>query len=161
MERPEYVAKRSAWSIIRFWRILVFWLLIPAIPVVLKFAEIVEFEDLYLWLGLGVWYGVLIVIFICRLIKIKSHRVMFYRNRVVEKWGVFDIEKKSNVFTAVLAVRVEQKFWGRVFGYGEVKVDMVGPWDVDLTRIKKPKKLLNYLDSRIAHVKGMHQLMHN
>ncbi len=158
MERPEYVAKRSAWSIIRFWRILVFWI---AVPAVLFFGvKLLELELNPLILPI-VWLALMLVIFICRIIVIKSHRVEFYKNKVVEKWGVFDIEKKSNVFTAVLAVKVDQKFWGRVFGYGEVKVDMVGPWDVDLTRIKKPKKLQNYLDSRIAHVKGMHQFMAN
>ena len=158
MERPEYVAKRSAWSIIRFWRILVFWI---AVPVACYFAvDLLELELNPLIIPIA-WEVLMLVIFICRLIKIKSHRVEFYRNKVVEKWGVFDIEKKSNVFTAVLAVKIDQKFWGRVFGYGEVKVDMVGPWDVDLTRIKKPKKLQDYLESRIAHVKGMHQFMHN
>ena len=158
MERPEYVAKRSAWAIIRFWRFLVFWIAVPAI---------LYFGVNLLELGISpliapiAWLALMLIIFICRVIKIKCHRVEFYRNKVVEKWGVFDIEKKSNVFTAVLAVKVDQRFWGRIFGYGEVKVDMVGPWDVDLTRIKKPKKLQNYLDQRIAYVKGMHQFMPN
>lgn len=158
MERPEYVAKRSAWSIIRFWRILVFWI---AVPVACYFAvDLLELELNPLIIPIA-WEALMLVIFICRLIVIKSHRVEFYRNKVVEKWGVFDIEKKSNVFTAVLAVKIDQRFWGRIFGYGEVKVDMVGPWDVDLTRIKRPKKLQNYLDKRIANVKGMHQFMPN
>ncbi len=158
MQKPEYVAKRSAWSIIRLWQILLFWI---AIPAGLYFGvKLLELELSPLIAPIA-WLALMLIIFICKIIVIKSHRVEFYRNKVVEKWGVFDIEKKSNVFTAVLAVKVDQKFWGRIFGYGEVKVDMVGPWDVDLTRIKRPKKLQNYLDSRIATVKGMHQFMAN
>ena len=158
MEKPDYIAKRSAWSLIRLWRFLVFWVAVPAgLYFGIQMAEL-GINPIIPAVG---WEALMIFIFICRVIKIKCHRVIFYKNKVVEKWGVFNIEKKSNIFTAVLAVKVEQRFWGRIFGYGEVKVDMVGPWDVDLTRIKKPKKLQRYLDSRIAYVRGMHQFMAN
>ena len=157
-QRPEYIAKRSAWALIRFWRILVFCL---AIPAGLFVAMTVLEQGMLAYIAPAGWIALMLFIFICRVIRIKCHRVIFYKNKVVEKWGVFDIEKKSNVFTAVLAVKVDQSFWGRIFGFGTVKVDMVGPWDVDLTRIKKPKKLQNYLDGRIAHIKGMHHLMPN
>ena len=159
--KPEYVARRSAWTVCHFWEFLVFWLLVPAILYVVPCVVLECLEPLYGGLIVGGWFLMLIIILICNIIVIKSHRVEFYRDRVVEKWGVFDVEKRINVFTAVLAARVEQKFWGRVFGYGEVKVDMVGPWDIDLTRIKTPKKLQNYLETRIARVRGMHQFMPN
>ena len=154
---PEYVAKRSAWTVCRFWEFLVFWLLVPALLYI--FGS--KYLDKMIFVALAAWYVLLIIILICKIIVIKCHRVEFYRDRVVEKWGVFDVEKRIHVFTAVMAVKVDQKFAGRIFDYGEVKVDMVGPWDVDLTRIKKPKKLVNYLESRVARVRSMHQLMPN
>ena len=156
-EKPEYIAKRSAWTVCRFWEFLVFWLIVPA--VIYFGMTAMEMEKMLTYIALGGWFALMIIILLIRVIIIKSHRVEFYRDRVVEKWGVFDVEKKIHVFTAVLSAYIEQKFWGRVFGYGEVKVNMVGPWDVDLTRIKKPKKLQNYLESRVARVRGMHQFM--
>ena len=156
-EKPEYTAKRSAWTVCRFWQFLVFWVLVPVL--LYGAATVLELESTVMWAAIAAWFVLLIVILIIKIIIIKSHRVEFYRDRVVEKWGVFDVEKKINVFTAVLSARIEQKFWGRIFNYGEVKVNMVGPWDVDLTRIKKPRKLQNYLESRVARVRSMHQFM--
>ncbi len=157
-KRPEYIAKRSAWTVCHFWEFLVFWLLVPVVLFVLGSQFIDQNSAIAVIIA---WYAVMVLILIIKVIIIKSHRVEFYRDRVVEKWGVFDVEKRIHVFTAVMTVKVDQKFWGRVFNYGEVKVDMVGPWDVDLTRIKKPKKLVNYLESRVARVRSMHQLMPN
>lgn len=129
--QPNYVAKKSAWSAIRWWHILFFFLIVP------------------------------LIIMICKIIIVKHKRIEFYDKKIVQKSGVFDVEKKTAVFTAVLAVCVEYPFWGRILGYGNVKVEMVGPWDIDLNGVKKPKKLQRYLESRIANVRGMHQLLHN
>ena len=158
-DKPEFVARKSAWAVCRFWEFLVFWLIVPLLAW-LVIDNVLEKKDLVLPVLIG-WFAILVIIFVCKIIEIKCQRVEFYRDRVVEKKGVFDIEKKINVFTAVLAANVEQSFWGRICNYGEVKVDMVGPWDVDLKKIKKPRKLQNYLEKRIARVRGMHQFMPN
>ena len=156
-KKPEYIAKRSAWTVCRFWEFVIFWLIVPALLFILGSSLLGD----AIFGAIAAWYVVLLIILLIKVIIIKSHRVEFYRDRVVEKWGVFDVEKRIHVFTAVMAVKVDQKFAGRIFNYGEVKVDMVGPWDVDLTRIKKPKKLVNYLESRVARVRSMHQFMPN
>ena len=131
-ETPNFVAKKSAWCAIRWWHILLFFLVVP------------------------------LICMICSIIIEKSKRIEFYDKKIVQKSGVFDIDKKTAVFTAVLSVWVEYPFWGRILGYGNVKVDMVGPWgDFDLNGVKKPKKLQRYLETRIANIRGMHQLMGN
>ena len=129
--KPNYVAKKSAWSAIRWWHILLFFLVLP------------------------------LIIMICRIITEKCKRIEFYDKKIIQKSGVFEIDRKTAVFTAVLSVWVEQSLWGRIFNYGNVKVEMVGPWDFDLSGVKRPKRLQRYLETRIANIRGMHQLMHN
>ena len=52
----------------------------------------------------------------------------------------------TTVFMGVYAVNIEQSFFGRMFNYGDVKVDAVGKWDVDCSAVKNPKGLKAYLE---------------
>jgi uncharacterized membrane protein YdbT with pleckstrin-like domain len=50
----------------------------------------------------------------------------------------------------VLSVSVEQRFIARIFNYGDVVVDTVGRWDMDIVGVAKPHKLKRYLETKAA-----------
>ena len=64
-------------------------------------------------------------------------------------------------FAGVLSVSVEQSFWGRIFRYGNVKVDAVGRWDVDMNDVVNPAGLKTYLESRIVPADRLSQTIIN
>ena len=76
----EYEAKKSAWSAITVWQILFFWLIIPLIVMAVK------------------------------IVKIKSVRIYFYEDRVIERSGILSKRERQSLFQGVLSVSVEQSF---------------------------------------------------
>lgn len=121
--KPNYVAKKSAYSVIRLWKII---LIVPI-----------------LWM-------------IPQIIKAKSEKVEFYDDYIVEKKGVFRKESKTYVNPGVVTVSTEQSFLGRLGNFGNVKMNVIGkPLNVDLTYIKRPKKLKAYLDTKLIDPKRL------
>ena len=118
--QPNYVVKKSVVPVLSVWLILFFWLVIP------------------------------LIIQIVRIIAAKSFTVEFYDNKVVTKSGVFNKTEKQAVFAGVNSVSLSQSFLGQIFGYGNVKVDCRGKWDVDTYGIRDPKGLKEYLESKIT-----------
>jgi hypothetical protein len=127
--KPNFVAKKSAYSVIRWWKLLVF------LPL--------------LWIPL-----------FAQMIKAKSHKVEFYDDYAVEKKGVFRKETNTYVVPGIYTVTTEQSFCGRLGNFGNVKVGVIGkPLDVDLTYVKRPKKLKAYLDTKIMDPKRLRIVM--
>lgn len=85
------------------------------------------------------------------LIICKNERIEFYDDKVVVKSGVLPKKERKSVFTGVLSVSVEQSLWGGLFHYGNVNVDVMGKWDVNLEGVYKPKELEAYLETKIVH----------
>ncbi len=118
--RPNYVATKSAWKAITFLRVVFFWLIIP------------------------------LIIMIVKIIVLKHERIEFYEDRIIVKSGVLSKNERKSVFLGVLSVSINQSLWGRMFGYGDVNVDVVGKWDVNLEGVCNPKKLQAYLETKTA-----------
>ena len=117
--KPNYVAKKSVWSVITIWQILFFWLIIPLIVMIVK------------------------------IIIIKNEVIEFYDTRVVEKKGVLSKQETQAVLTNVMSVSVYQTVKVRMFNYGDVKVDLVGRWDIDTTGIANPTSLKRHIEKYI------------
>ena len=129
--KPNYVMKKSAWSVIRPWHILLFFLIVP------------------------------LIIMIYRIINILDDRIYIYNNKVVQRHGIFSKYEKTNILTHVLSVTVKQTFWGRIFNYGTLYVDVMGQWDIDMRGIKNPMKAKEYLERLAANGMGMQQFIMN
>ncbi len=119
--KPNYVMKKSAWSVIRPWHLLLFFLIVP------------------------------LIIMIVKIINIKDDKILFYNNKVVQQSGVFSKYEKTNILTRVLSVTVKQTFWGRLFNYGTVKVDVVGEWDINMSGVKDPMGAKAFLETFVAN----------
>ena len=129
--RPNYVMRKSAWSVVRPWHILLGFLIVP------------------------------LIIMIIEIINIKDETISFYNNKVVLKSGIFRRDEKVTVLTRVLSVTVKQSFLGRIFNYGNITVDVMGQWDIDMRGIKNPRKAKEYLETIAANGMGMQQFLMN
>ena len=121
--KPNFVAKKSAYSVIRLWKII---LILP------------------------------ILVMIPQIIKAKSEKVEFYDDYSVEKKGVFRKVSQTYVNPGIVTVSTEQSFRGRLGNFGNIKMNVIGkPLNVDLTYIKRPKKLKAYLDTKLIDPKRL------
>ena len=118
--QANYVAKKTAWSAVTFWRIAFFWLVIP------------------------------LIIMIVDIFVKKSVTIEFYDGYIIQKSGVLSRKERRSVFPKVAAVSINQSLFGRMFNYGNVNVDVIGQWDVDLKGIAKPHDLKKYLEDKMV-----------
>ena len=128
--KPNYVAKKSAIPVLSFWLIVFFWLVIP------------------------------LIVQIVRILSAKCYSIEFYDNKIVEKSGVLNKKEKQSVFGGVYSVSVSRSFMGRIFDYGNIKVDCPGKWDVNTKGILDPLELKEYLEKYIT-ANGMTNIVLN
>ena len=127
--KPNYVIRKSAWSVVRPWHILLFFLIVP------------------------------LIIMIIKIINVKDETISFYNNTVVLRSGIFSKYEKTHILTRVLSVTVQQTFWGRICNYGTVHVDVMGKWDINMRGVKKPMEAKEYLERYTANGMGMRQFI--
>ena len=118
--QPNYVARKSVIASIGIWEIFLVILFFP-----------------------------LLIILPFQILSIKSFRIEFYDDRVVTYSGVLNKRRKQTAFMGVASTLIEQSLFGQMFNYGNVKVDVVGVWDIDTEKIKDPAGLDAYLQTRI------------
>ena len=128
--KPNYVAKKSVTAVLSFWLIVFFWLVIP------------------------------LIIQIARILSAKCYSLEFYADKIVVRSGVLNKNEVQSVFGGVYLVSVSQSFMGRIFNYGNIKVDCPGRWDIDTVGIKDPSALKKYLENYIT-ANGMTNIIHN
>ena len=129
--KPNYVIKKSAWSVVRPWHILLFFLIVP------------------------------LIIMIIKIINIKDESISFYNNKVVERRGIFSKYEKTTILTRVLSVTVKQSLWGRIFNYGTIYVDVVGKWDINMNGIRRPREAKAFLERFVANGMTMRPIIMN
>jgi hypothetical protein len=123
INRPHIVARKSILPAFKLWRILTFWLIVPLIMIIVD------------------------------VVILRSQYVEFYDSFVIKKRGVFNKTEERCMFPKILSCHVYRSFWGRVFNYGDIKVDAIGKWDVDLEGIKRPLFVRKYLENHFISAK--------
>lgn len=123
INRPHIVARKSILPAFKLWRVLLFWLIVPLVMIIVD------------------------------VIKLRSQYVEFYDSFVIKKRGVFNKTEERCMFPKVLSCNVYRSFWGRVFNYGDIQIDAIGKWDVDLTGIKRPLFVRKYLENHFISAK--------
>ena len=118
--KPDYVAKKSAFLELDIRLLLLFWLIVP------------------------------LIMQICKIILAKRTVIEFYPDKIVTKKGFFNIRQTESAFEGISSVSIQQTFWGRIFNYGTVMVDGPHKWLISSFGIAKPRKLIKYLETRMA-----------
>ena len=144
--KPNYTAKKTAWLLVSLKNFILF--LVSVAGVVAFFL----FDFLAFPISLVFFAPLLVSIIwiLCDLLVIKCEKYDFYDNKVVYSKGVFNRKVQITTFLGVLSVVIDQSFIGRVCNYGDITVDTVGRWDMDMVSISKPHKLKAYLESKGA-----------
>ena len=124
LDRPHIVARKSLITAFRLWHLLFFWTIIPPLINI-------------------VW----------RIIVLKNTYVEFYDSYVIKKKGVINKTTEKCMFPKVMACNVHRPWLGRIFNYGNISIDAIGKWDVDLTNIKRPQYIKKYLDKHFISAK--------
>ena len=129
------------------WNLLIFIIFIPGAvaAMCLLLPPIAELLKEYVftngWVTLGIWCLFPISISLVKIIILKHKFIEFYDTYVIERTGVFFKHTKKTVFPEVTAVTT----YKNILGYGDVYIDVVGPWDVTFDRMARPDDLRDYL----------------
>ena len=67
-----------------------------------------------------------LIIGIIIIIDLKTYGVIFYKDRIVIRYGLISRKEKQMPLTPILDVHMEQGFWGRIFDYANFTVTKVG-----------------------------------
>ena len=121
--RPHIVARKSILPAFKLWRVLTFFLIVPLIMIIID------------------------------IIILRSQYVEFYDSFVIKKKGIFNKTEERCMFPKVLSCNVYRSFWGRIFNYGDIQIDAIGKWDVDLHGIKRPLFVRKYLENHFISAK--------
>ena len=107
-----------------------------------------------LLLVLGLIPGIIYIL--VKNLSAHSYKVIFYDDKYIVKSGIINTQEDELVFKGVLAVSINQSLKGKMFNFGDVKVDVVGANNITLCGVKDPEALKKYLLSRkidIADIK--------
>jgi len=91
-------------------------------------AEFHWWYSLKAWLALILlfWCIIGIVIFFQMMIRKWTTEIGVTTTRFVEKTGLFSLRTNEIALPNIEGVRVEQSFWGRVLGYGHLRIEGTG-----------------------------------
>ena len=145
------------------WNVIFMMILVPLIFVVLYFVvpplgeKIVNEWLANWWIVLGLWCVFPIMILVVKITILKCKYIEFYDNCVIERWGVFNKHTKKTVFPEVTAVTTQKN----ILGYGDVYIDVVGPWDVTFDDMAKPDDLRDFLVYHMLNSAAVENISNN
>ncbi len=92
------------------------------------------------WLAL-IFLGIFLVgiwIFFQMMIRMWTTEIAVTTTRFIEKTGLFTLKTNEIALPNIEGVRVTQSFWGRVFGYGHIRIEGTGVDAVEIPTIADP-----------------------
>jgi uncharacterized membrane protein YdbT with pleckstrin-like domain len=84
------------------------------------------------------WCIIGIFIFFKMMIRKWSTEIGVTSHRFVEKTGLFTLSTNEIALPNIEGVQVHQSFWGRMLGYGHVKIEGTGIDSVEMPNIADP-----------------------
>jgi uncharacterized membrane protein YdbT with pleckstrin-like domain len=84
------------------------------------------------------WIVIGIVIFVQMMIRKATTEIGVTTHRFVEKTGWMTLHTNEVALPNIEGVKVEQGFWGRVLGYGHLRIEGTGVDAVDVPNIADP-----------------------
>ena len=84
------------------------------------------------WLLIGIW------IFFSMMIRKWTTEIAVTTHRFVEKTGLFSLTTNEIALQNIEGVRVTQSFWGRILGFGHLRIEGTGVDAVTIPDIADP-----------------------
>ena len=94
---------------------------------------------------------------IYRIVAVRSHYTEVYEDRVIDYRGVFNKSKSEHSITKVLGVNKSQTFFGNMFDYGDISVNLVGSHGLSFSNIGDVDKVEQFFKSRIINANELKQ----
>ena len=148
---------------VSFWNVLVMMIFIPVVVLALYVLVPPIGEKLVNewfsngWVLLGAWLVFPIMICTVKIIILKHKYIEFYDTCVIERWGVFNKRTKKTIFPEVTAVTTQKN----ILGYGDVYIDVVGPWDITFDDMARPDDLREYLVYHMLNSAAIENISNN
>ncbi len=140
-----YVAKKSAWA--HRYR-LFFSIALAALFIIIGIAFVTDPEGAGLAVAAFVIALVFVLVIVFTVIEASRCEIRIYEKSIVTRKGILNVKETRAVMTPIVGVSVEQSFNGRIYNYGNVRIDKIGKgWDIDSTYIKKPEQFKNFLQT--------------
>ena len=112
-----YKANKSGWTGVKPYMILLFFLIVP------------------------------LIILIFSVMKAKRECIIVYEDKLVLKdGGLFNQNEKVITIRGIDAISVKKTFWGSIFNYGTITIDVIGKHDIYFEGIKNPAKLKSVIE---------------
>jgi uncharacterized membrane protein YdbT with pleckstrin-like domain len=106
---------------------------------------------MYAWLVLGlVTFGLTWIVAIYEFLKLRCTEQGVTNKRVILKRGIISRQTEEMKVTSIETVEIDQSVWGRIFGFGTVKVTGRGISDVVFERVDGPMAVKRQIES-ISH----------
>ena len=103
---------------------------------------------MYLWLILGlVTFGLTCLIALYEFLRLKFTEQGVTNKRVVLKRGIISRKTEEMKLASIETVEINQGVWGRIFGFGTVKVTGRGISDVVFKGIADPMEVKRQIES--------------
>jgi uncharacterized membrane protein YdbT with pleckstrin-like domain len=97
--------------------------------------------------------GIGIIIFISMMVKKWTTEIGVTSHRFVEKKGLFSLRSNEIALPNIEGVKVEQSFFGRIFGYGTVRIEGTGVDAVTTPAIADPVGFVRAIQTAKEHTR--------
>jgi membrane protein YdbS with pleckstrin-like domain len=141
-DKPLFIASKSSWMYAK--KIFICFLMM-IISVAFGYSAYLS-NQTNIVIGTILLFILSIAVIISYIVLAFSYKVIFYKNYVIIKEGIFNTNEKQSPLTKIVGVSVTQSLNGKIFNYGDIYIDKVGSWDIDLNYIKNPQSLKKYLE---------------
>lgn len=103
---------------------------------------------MYCWIVLAIpTLGITLILAIYEYLKLRSLEQGVTNKRVVQKTGIISRKTEEMKLTSIETVEIEQSVFGRMFGYGVVKVTGRGISDVVFKGVDDPLRVKREIES--------------
>lgn len=109
----------------------------------------------------GILMAITVIPIIIRILVLKSDRTYFYENRIISRYGMLSKHETETAFVGVSAISVDQSLLGRILGFGNISIDVIGKWRVTIKGAKKPMKAKEFLTKYIVEKSDVTAVMPN
>ncbi|GEM_PF-5398890 len=165
VERHKIVTATKTWlCALRWLDLLIFWILIPTVTYfVIRYCTVnvwnVPLDDpdaqKLLTEVLAASFVPGLLVFLFRLIIVKSHYVVFFDDCIIDRWGILSKYERKYIFLGVISASVDQNFFQRILSYGNAEIHVVGK-TFHINHLGRPNYVLKrlrgyYIDDRDFH----------
>ena len=162
---PNYIARKTGWKAILNWWFVCFFAIegflllchFQALPISLGTVTLLGMELGRWTIIFAAWTFIFLVAMIWTLVIIRCDYVEFYDSYAIHKKGVIFRTSVKHIFPQVVKVKTRRTF----LGFGDVIIDAVGPWDIDLTSIKRPEDVREYLVDHMVNSVAVENIGNN